>query len=612
MATFISVTRCGVSTFFFRSSQCILLFILLLSLTVKAQTWSSVGNGTNDNLRSIISNSTDLYVVGNFTIAGSVAANRIAKWDGVNWAALGTGMTTGPISNFYVYTLAFYNNDVYAGGNFTTAGGNSISYLAKWNGTNWSSVGSDPNGIVWTMVVHNNELYVAGAFTSIGGISANNIAKWNGSSWVALGGGLTGGAVRITALKIFNGDLYAGGVFTTAGSVSANHIAKWDGANWSAVGTGFTLSGTPGVASLAVYNSELYAGGYITGAGSTTINSIAKWNGTTWSAVGTGMNSIVNALEVFNGELYAGGNFSTADGNPANKIAKWNGSNWTPLGAGMGMYAPYSAMVYTLHVFNNALYVGGQFSTADGVPAASIAKFTVCSTTPNQPSAISGSNLTCSGSSQTYSILPVSGASTYTWSLPTGWTGSSSTTSITATVGNSGTINVTADNSCGSSAPQSFLVTVNPSPAPTINQSGNILNAPAGFVSYQWHLNSNSISGATNQSHTATQSGNYYVVVTNTNNCSGQSNTLNIVVTDVEDASKQNDIIIAPNPVCSTVIVSCNKTIGLISIYDPLGRKVFEKDVAVRKVEIDLSNLPSGLYYLRTEHSQQTIRMFRE
>jgi len=36
-----------------------------------------------------------LYAGGNFTIAGGVAANRVAKWNGSSWSSLGSGVTTG-------------------------------------------------------------------------------------------------------------------------------------------------------------------------------------------------------------------------------------------------------------------------------------------------------------------------------------------------------------------------------------------------------------------------------------------------------------------------------------------------------------------------------------
>src|SRR6476620_5157075 len=36
----------------------------------------------------------DYYIGGDFTIVASTFANRIAKWDGTNWSALGSGMNS--------------------------------------------------------------------------------------------------------------------------------------------------------------------------------------------------------------------------------------------------------------------------------------------------------------------------------------------------------------------------------------------------------------------------------------------------------------------------------------------------------------------------------------
>ena len=37
-----------------------------------------------------------------------------------------------------VYALEIIGNDVYAGGQFTIAGGQSAKKIAKWNGSEWS------------------------------------------------------------------------------------------------------------------------------------------------------------------------------------------------------------------------------------------------------------------------------------------------------------------------------------------------------------------------------------------------------------------------------------------------------------------------------------------
>ena len=75
----------------------------------------------------------DLYAGGDFTTAGGSAANYIAKWNGSSWSALGSGISGCPISDYggSVSALAVSGSDLYAGGNFTTAGGKVSAYVAR-------------------------------------------------------------------------------------------------------------------------------------------------------------------------------------------------------------------------------------------------------------------------------------------------------------------------------------------------------------------------------------------------------------------------------------------------------------------------------------------------
>ncbi|HRG59163.1 MAG TPA: T9SS type A sorting domain-containing protein [Bacteroidia bacterium] len=120
--------------------------------------------------------------------------------------------------------------------------------------------------------------------------------------------------------------------------------------------------------------------------------------------------------------------------------------------------------------------------------------------TPFTPTSILGNTSICASSLQTYSVNPIVGATSYTWTLPNGWSGSSTTSSIDVTAGtNGGNITVTANNSCGSSAPQTINVSINnvPSaPGPiagltTVCAGANetyTVNSIAGATSYNWTL----------------------------------------------------------------------------------------------------------------------------
>ncbi|MES2132522.1 MAG: T9SS type A sorting domain-containing protein [Bacteroidota bacterium] len=127
-------------------------------------------------------------------------------------------------------------------------------------------------------------------------------------------------------------------------------------------------------------------------------------------------------------------------------------------------------------------------------------KYATCLNAPTNLSTISGSTVQCSGSTATYSISPVSGASSYVWSIPSGWTGSSSTNTISTTVLSSGSISVAAVNSCGTSTAQTLAVQVNPVPAQPTSISGAVslcngsgtqtysVPAVSGAISYSWSL----------------------------------------------------------------------------------------------------------------------------
>jgi hypothetical protein len=150
-----------------------------------------------------------------------------------------------------------------------------------------------------------------------------------------------------------------------------------------------------------------------------------------------------------------------------------------------------------------------------------------CTAAPGDPSGISGANTLCAGSIAIYSVTPVSGATSYTWSLPGGWTGTSSTNTISATTGvNSGFITVAAGNVCGSSQPVTLNVSVNPSPTVSVASTnsvicqGNSTNlSGSGAATYTW--NSSIITPSITVSPTITTS--YSVSGSNSFGCSGST-----------------------------------------------------------------------------------------
>jgi hypothetical protein len=317
--------------------------------------WSALGSGMENFVYALAVSGSHVYAGSIFTTAGPSPANYIAKWNGSSWSALGSGI------NSDVYALAVSGSDVYAGGTFimaTNGGGVAVTVnrIAKWNGSSWVALGSGINGPVRELVVSGGDVYAGGSFTMAGGSAANRIARWDGSSWSALGAGVNS---DVYALAISGSDVFVGGRFTTSGGVAVSHIAKWNGSSWSALGAGVNTN----VYALAVSDGDVYAGGRFTTAGGSAANRIAKWNGSSWSALGSGVNSDVSALAVSGSELFAGGEFTSAGGGAAKHIGRWNGSSWSALGSGMNNYV-YALVVSGSDLYAGGIFttVGNKIS----------------------------------------------------------------------------------------------------------------------------------------------------------------------------------------------------------------------------------------------------------
>lgn len=124
-------------------------------------------------------------------------------------------------------------------------------------------------------------------------------------------------------------------------------------------------------------------------------------------------------------------------------------------------------------------------SNGDGTSAPSTLAVTVNPATPSVPGGISGAVVQCpSLAGEVYSITSVSNATTYTWTVPSGWTitlgqGTLSITVTTGNTGQNGNISVTAGNSCGTSTPKTLAVSVSPAvPSTPGNISGTSSQCP--------------------------------------------------------------------------------------------------------------------------------------
>ncbi|HEX5132600.1 MAG TPA: FlgD immunoglobulin-like domain containing protein [Candidatus Krumholzibacteria bacterium] len=233
--------------------------------------WLPLGDGMDRAVRGIsIAPNGDLYCVGEFTSAGGVKAQGVARWDGSAWHDVGGSL--GPRAR--ALAIAATGDAVYVGGFFDSAGGKPISYIARWTGEEWEPLGSGVNNLVTTIRVEGNKIYVGGAFTEAGGKPANRIAVWDGQKWGTFGDGLGGPSLsHVRSIEIDIDQLYVTGTFTHAAGKEVGFIATWDGSAWSSLGSG--VNDQTKIAMLR--DGALWVGGNFTQAGGKDIAYVAQW-----------------------------------------------------------------------------------------------------------------------------------------------------------------------------------------------------------------------------------------------------------------------------------------------------------------------------------------------
>lgn len=303
-----------------------------------------------------------------------------------------------------VLAVAGSGKNAYVGGSFTSVGGQpsgTYKHIAEWTGSQWVPLGAGLDGDVNAVAVMNGIVYVGGAFTHAGAIATNHLAAWDGHRWSAIGDiAVTGsepiGAPNVTALATDGTSLYVGGSFDSAGGVGANSLAAYKpGAGFLALGSGVRTCSTcgqfarPGVVNALTWSGgRLNVGGAFDSAGSTTTNSFATWATGTWTSYGAGLTQFGStgvvesvAADPTTGAIYAGGRFDAASGVPATGVAKLSGTTWRAVGDITSGGA--TVHVYGLAVAGSRLYATGAFTTAGGVPASDFAMMS--GTTWSQP-----------------------------------------------------------------------------------------------------------------------------------------------------------------------------------------------------------------------------------
>ncbi len=357
------------------------------------ETWKLIGlatGGGNPKVSAISIDSRGRFIIaGDFTSINGKATPRVARWDGNEWSALGTGF--GDEIGF-ISALVAVDTLVYAAA--------TNNYVLEWNDRAWHTLGEQPDRSVRKFVTRNGRLYASGWFTAIGNTAAYRIAEWDfiEQRWLPLfpvqGSGIDGEVYTLTVGP--EGYLYAGGRFGAAGASPARNLARWDGSKWSNIGEGLDAP----VRALATHTDRLYAGTYEGVAmtnlqerswtylpdlpdgkqfqsiadliflqdtlyalgtvddGTAKTNGVFRWQNNQWQTIGEfrrdGHRGHAYALTAAEHRmLYVAGFFTHVNSVPVRNIARWDGTEWHALGNGL------ENPVYALETGGGKVFVGG-------------------------------------------------------------------------------------------------------------------------------------------------------------------------------------------------------------------------------------------------------------
>jgi hypothetical protein len=295
-------------------------------------------------------------------------APNVWRWDGATWSTLAP-FPTEPGSPAYYATAMAVDNAQIAVSVWTWTDG--IGYRARvflFGDAGWAPLGGYFDDGVYTLAWYEGRLYAGGMFRALDGAALPRIAVWNGSGWQSIAAGLSSERWdMVTQLAAYGGELVAGGLFRDASDPAGERrsFARWNGARWASLGS---APPNPNLQRMRVIGSDLYALGLFQG---NQMSGIARWDGTAWHVGEDHLRWMTWDIASFGGEMYAGGALSADGATAATPLSRLRGGRWEPAvnpGPGMqGLMGWDGPGVYALAAVDGGIVAAGRLEFA-GAP----------------------------------------------------------------------------------------------------------------------------------------------------------------------------------------------------------------------------------------------------
>ncbi|MCB1605933.1 MAG: hypothetical protein KDI71_03005 [Xanthomonadales bacterium] len=358
-------------------------------------TWSSLGLAPDRWVGAIQSIGSVVYVGGLFSSVDGTAVNNLAAYDtvGGQWGAVpatGPNGVFGPSgSSGIVYTLAANSGTLFVGGDFGTAGAVASADVARFDSSTgqWAAMATSPvveSHRVVDLSADAEAVHAVVVEASTNGSSAAFLASYSlqTTTWNIDPDVLTfdGGRIHSDGSRL----MFSG--FSAVPGVEFNGIASKDpvSGQWEALGVGIAGSANSSITGLTAMGRRMFAVGVFTQIGGISSGNVAELNCDTgeWAAVApegqtTVVDGFIRGVAANETDLYVGGGFSSLNGQPINSVARFNFQTRQWFALGSGVDNGVAGLAAILQLTDDSLYVSGQFASAGGQPAANIARFSL-------------------------------------------------------------------------------------------------------------------------------------------------------------------------------------------------------------------------------------------
>ena len=562
--------------------------------------------GTTFNVNAVSNYGNNIFIGGLFYSVGGTTRNNLACLD----LTSNQLSSWNPNINNIVRAISLDNNYVYIGGDFTTVNGTIIkNHIAQLNISDGLPTGWNPNcnGVVNSLALSGTLLFVGGTYTNIGGMARTNLSAIN-----TLPGSATNfnpspnGAVN--SIIIDGDNLYAGGAFTTINGQTRNRIASF-GISSGAI-SNFNPNVNNIVNTLSLNNNKLYIGGTFTSVSGVSKINFAEYdiqtNSTTTLNSNLTTSTTINSVQSINDIVYLGGSFNYS--NQRNPIINSCVVNTTDSSLMYWQPNP-DDIVRTISASTDKIFIGGRFKNitlryqpffASLDPALS-SQIPPVITSLSSNTICLGSNLVINGTG----FANVTNVTIGSVSVPFVIT---SNTQLTLSINSnlSGIVKVT--NPIGSVLSSSNVTVISTSiPTGSQNQSlvqgSTLSNLVVSGSNLNWY--SSNTSSTILPNNTLLINGTTYYVSQTVDGCEGPRLAVTVQVQLGIDDFNTIKISYSPNPVTNFIDVKSNEILKSVSITNALGQIVYFKKFNNTDLQLDLSNLSTGSYFVKVQSDEK-------